>query len=231
MIANTHSLASKAKHLGTTLVAATALMGATQAWADPEIQSAPLGVYVGGAAGFGVNSRDCEQFPNTPGGYCERLAVSGKLFGGYRMTPGLAAEVNYFYFGGVNRGAALQSNAYVAGDVDFAQVRDSARALTLGINWEIELFSVITNHVRLGVAWVHSDTRGVVNTITTSSPTAKATASVNKDSSDFGIAPYVGVGLSLPLNDYLRFQTGYDLLLKKGSKTLQLFSVGASADF
>lgn len=52
-----------------------------------ERESAPLGIYGGGAFGVGAAQWEC-------GTSCNRATFSGKFFGGKRLTPGLAAEVN-----------------------------------------------------------------------------------------------------------------------------------------
>ena len=59
-----------------------------------ELQPArtPLGIYAGATAGFGINNWHCDET-------CDRAVFSGKVFAAKRLTPGLAAEVNYFVFG------------------------------------------------------------------------------------------------------------------------------------
>ena len=73
---------------------ALAVVGSSVSAQTLQPQPRTLGIYGGINAGIGVYEWDC-------GTSCGRTAFSGKLFGGKRLTPGLAAEVNYMFFGRV----------------------------------------------------------------------------------------------------------------------------------
>lgn len=227
MIANVQSPASKFKRAGLVLAMASGVLGATSAWADPEYRSAPLGVYVGGAIGVGINARGCDRFDSGDTGSCSRSSMSSKAFGGYRLTPGLAAEVNYFYFGSVSRSKGPASSNPV-GAVYEANVKDSAHAVTLGVNWEVELENILTNHLRAGAAWVHHDTSGYVSTVRTASPLT--TTIEDRTGRQLKVVPYFGAGLSFRINEYARIFTGYDFLVD-GHSSLHLFSAGISGEY
>jgi hypothetical protein len=206
MIANVQSPASKFKRVGLVLAMASGVLGATSAWADPEIQSPPLGIYGGATLGVGASQWHC-------GTTCDRASFSGKLFGGKRLTPGLAAEINYMVFGGLNRANDTANAAATHIDSE----RQKFRAATVGINWEVELLQDFTNHIRLGWAFTKR-----VSDISYAGVTTRV--------KDYGGAPYIGAGLSFRLTEAIRLVNGFDYIVD-GHDSFYLFSVGASAEF
>ena len=172
-----------------------------------------LSGYAGGTFGIAPSQRQC-----FGASVCGRAAVGGKLFGGWNVTPNVAAEINYFYFSSVN--TAFDANQTAANGNDIASVREDARAMTLGMNWSVELFQTFTNNIRLGVA------RTQVNKEITS--TTGAVSYVRTYSN--GIAPYLGLGLSMQINRHLRFVNGYDFIIQ-GHDSHHLLSVGFQGEF
>lgn len=170
-------------------------------------QSAPMGIYGGINAGIGVYEWDC-------GTSCGRTSFSGKLFGGKRLTPGLAAEINYMFFGRVDNA----NNTGLAAKTNIAAEDRKVSAVTLGINWEVELLHHFTNHLRAGFARV------------------KREQDIERPSGDFEskssyrTAPYVGAGLSFQVVRDIRMNTGFDYIID-GKNSLYLFSVGGSMEF
>lgn len=174
-----------------------------------ELQPArkPLGVYAGATAGFGINNWHCDET-------CDRAVFSGKVFAAKRLTPGLAAEVNYFVFG-----KRTSSN-----DSDVAQVKGwtsgtlKSHAWALGINWEVDLIQDVTNQIRVGFAKVYNKTDA--NLIDGSSVRIK---------DDF-TAPYLGAGLALRLTNEVKLLSNADVIFK-GRRSEYLLSIGAMAEF
>nr|WP_315194770.1 outer membrane beta-barrel protein [uncultured Aquabacterium sp.] len=170
-------------------------------------ESRQFGVYVGGTAGFGLSNWECDAF-------CDRAVFSGKLFAAKRLTPGLAAEVNYMMFGQASRtntGAEVQSMGYTTEE-------RSVRAWTFGINWEVELINDFTNQIRLG--WATAEQTNDRKRLNGSEFTVK----------EHFTAPYVGAGLAYRLTRDIKLLSNADFLLR-GRRSQYLLSVGASAEF
>ena len=155
-----------------------------------ERESAPLGIYGGGAFGVGAAQWEC-------GTSCNRATFSGKFFGGKRLTPGLAAEVNYMFFGGLDRA----NDSATTASTGVAAVRQKMRALSVGINWEVELLNDFTNSLRVGWAFTRRD-----QNITYAGGT---TERVN----DYGSAPYFGAGLSYQFARDMRLLSSFDYVV------------------
>ena len=187
------------------LVAATSLVSLS-AMAQVR-ESSPLGIYGGGAFGVGAAQWEC-------GTTCDRATFSGKFFGGKRLTPGLAAEVNYMFFGGLN--SANDSATTAATGV--ASERQKSRALTLGINWEVELLHDFTNQLHFGWARTRKDE----NIVYSDSTTARKVT--------YGNAPYVGAGLAFQATREIKMLSNFDYIIN-GHESYYLFSVGAAAEF
>lgn len=169
------------------------------------------GVYVGGTMGIGANQWECRGYVG-----CDRAAFSGKAFAGYRMTPGLAAEINYIYFGAIER-----SNDNLTAPVGPTAVmsdRQTTKAATIGVNWEVELLHHFTNHLRIGMAFKRRD-----NDVTYRNGTSETTKTYDN-------APYVGAGLSFRVNENVRLLSNFDYIVD-GQQSNYLFSIGASAEF
>lgn len=203
-----------------TLAAALTLVAASAFAQTPKPPMA--GVYVGATAGIGASQWSCDGFTA-----CNRAAFSGKAFGGYRLTPGLAAEINYIYFGANERS---KDNSVLAGPIapaltlsaaQLAEVthdRQSVRSITLGINWEVELLHHFTNHLRVGWSFNRKQ-----NEITQRSGTEVVRNTY------YG-APYAGAGLSFRVNENVRLLSSFDYIID-GADSNYLFSIGASAEF
>ncbi|MDE2400057.1 MAG: outer membrane beta-barrel protein [Burkholderiales bacterium] len=165
--------------------------------------------YAGIAGGFAPSQRQCH---GATEGACDRLGFGSKLFGGWNVTPNVAAEINYFYFGGINTDYDIAQNATTS------RVRESARAVTLGLNWSIELFSFATNNIRLGLARTQNN-KELTNRV--------GAATMERD---YATAPYLGLGLSMQLNRNVRVLSGYDYIID-GHDSRHLFSVGVQGEF
>lgn len=128
------------------------------------------------------------------------------------MTPGLAAELNHFYFNGIETGYTSEQNATVG------KVRESAKATTLGIDWSVELLNSFTNHLKIGVARLETTRLNMVRTGSDYTESAYKTA------------PYVGAGISFSLTNNLRFDSGFDYIIN-GHESRYLFALGLTADY
>lgn len=193
-------------------VAAALLMSVSasaQAQMSPQLQpaDAPMGVYVGGTAGFGINNWQCDVT-------CDRATFSGKIFAGKRLTPGLAAEVNYFMFGKTTR-----TNANTAAQaMGYATEARTVRAFTLNINWEVELIQDFTNQIRFGWGSLEqtNDRLLLNNTMVRSK--------------QHNTAPYLGAGLAYRLTRDVKLISTVDAFFK-GHNSQYLLSVGGMAEF
>lgn len=186
---------------------ALAVAGSSVSAQTMEPQPRALGVYAGANAGVGVYEWDC-------GTSCGRTSFSGKLFGGKRLTPGLAAEINYMFFGRVDNA----NSPTLAAATGIAAEKRKTSAITVGINWEVELLHDVTNHLRIGMARVKRDqdierVGGAVESV-----------------SSYRTAPHVGAGLSLQVVRDIRVNTNFDYIID-GDNSLYLFSVGGSFEF
>jgi hypothetical protein len=165
-----------------------------------------LHVYGGASAGFGVASRACGEAVG-----CNRANFSQKMFGGVRMTPSLAAEINYFYFRPLDKEYSPATSAATG----VVAEREQARTITLGINWETELLQDFTNHIRLGVALTkHKNTLTLAN---------GETQTVREHRN----APYLGLGLSYRVSEPLRLFSHADFIMD-GHDSRTYLGVGAS---
>lgn len=192
--------------LSTLAVAALSVLGSS-AMAEEELKPAARqwGVYAGGNIGVGAAQWDCDVA-------CDRARLSGKVFGGKRLTPGLAAEINYMVFGGMNRSYGTPRADSVLAE------RRSVRALTAGINWEVELLEGFVNQIRLGWAFKRVDDDQAL------------AGGADRTVRDYRQAPYVGVGLAMNITRDIRLLQSFDYIID-GKESLYLFSVGASAEF
>jgi len=168
--------------------------------------AAPAGVYVGATAGIGLNNWKCDVS-------CDRANFSGKVFAGKRMTPGLAAEVNYFMFGSVKR----SNSATTAKVLGYDSQDRRASAWTAGINWEVDLINDFTNQIRFGVAAVRNKDSFHKGAVTT------------KKTDNF-IAPYIGAGIAFRLTNSMKLLSNADII-QHGDKSEYLLSIGAMAEF
>jgi len=167
----------------------------------------PWGVYAGATAGFGVNNWHCDET-------CDRAVFSGKVFAAKRLTPGLAAEVNYFVFGKRTR----TNDGPVSQQQGWASEERKSHAWSLGINWEVDLIQDFTNQIRLGFAKVYQKTE--------QARVGGAMATIKEDFT----APYLGAGIAFRLTNEIKLLSNADVLFK-GRRSEYLLSVGAMAEF
>lgn len=168
---------------------------------------APLGIYAGATAGFGINNWHCDET-------CDRAVFSGKVFAAKRLTPGLAAEVNYFVFGKRTR----SNDSAVAQVKGWNSEEQKKHAWALGINWEVDLIQDFTNQIRFGFAKVYEKTEQ-----------ARVNGSMATIKDDF-VAPYLGAGLAFRLTNEIKLLSNADVIFK-GRRSEYLLSVGAMAEF
>ncbi len=170
-------------------------------------QASPFSAYAGATIGLAPNAQNCYGQST-----CDRVSGGGKAYAGWNVTPNVAAEINYFYFG-ANNGALP--------DPDNTKVRNSARALSLGMNWNIEMFETMTSNIRLGVARTRNRSDFI---------NVKGVASSDTDDTT-GV--YFGLGLTIPFNSNLRFVTGYDFISVSGAgnRSRHLLGGGLQAEF
>lgn len=192
-----------------TLAAALSLAAFSASAQVPKSRMA--GVYVGGTMGIGAHQWQCNSYIN-----CNRASFSGKAMAGYRMTPGLAAEINYIYFGAVER--SHDNTTAAAAGSNVATDRQTTKAVTLGVNWEVELLHHFTNHLRIGVAFKRRDNE----------LSYRNGSSALEKTYDGSL--YAGAGLSFRVNEQVRMVSNFDYIID-GKQSNYLFSVGASADF
>lgn len=189
----------------------------------------PSGMYLGAAGGLAVNARQCGDFNiNIDGNVCDRVSDGGKIFGGYYLSPGFGLEGSYLRFGSVNRRQATLSTTPTVGAVDSAELQDSARALALGVNLEVEIFQSFTNHLRVGWSWTRHDQVGSRTVVASTGPTTYTTTDIR--TREYRAAPYFGAGMSGLLTRNLRVFSGWDFIID-GSRSNHLFSAGVAAEF
>lgn len=153
---------------------------------------------------------------------CDRSTMVTKLFGGYRLTPSLATEVSYWYFGSMDRAFAgrVEFDEKSRQNINIAADSTKYRAFGLGVNYEAELFDIFTNHLRIGLAYGR-DERNI--TLAGNQPLQ---GSRDKDR----YFPYAGVGLSYQFHPNFRLTSGIDLLLHN-DRTFFTATVGATGEF
>jgi OOP family OmpA-OmpF porin len=191
--------AKRVAYAAAALAGLTAAVGAQAQWLKPGT------VY--GAVGIGIleGGYECEGSP-----VCERPRAGAKLFGGYRFTPNLAAEVSYFYLGTFK--SEEGNGSFAPTDAVNTKLRNSA--VSLAIDWSNEVFQVMTTHVRFGLAVAR--TNGSV-----------AYANGTRERvNEYATKPYLGLGLSYQVNPYIRFYSGYDILRNKDNNHFHVLSLG-----
>ena len=145
---------------------------------------------------------------------CEHPRAGAKVFGGYRFTPNLAAEVTYFYLGAFK--ATEGNGTFAATDPVATKVRNSA--VSVAIDWSNEIFQVMTTHVRFGLA------------VTRTNGSVTYGSGVTEKVNDYATKPYLGLGLSYQFNPYIRFYSGYDLLRNKDNNHFHVLSMGVGIE-
>ncbi len=190
------------------LAGVVSMAGVTSVHAEDEFKIfndlRPGSVYAAANIGLLNNSLECQGAP-----VCQHARTGGKLFGGYRFTPNLAAEVGAYYLG---RFEATKGVNVPAGELASRIVRN--KAVSVGIDWSNELFQILNQHIRFGIARV-----------TTTSTLADGGGSVT-ESIQSKIAPYAGLGLSYQFNPYVRMYQSYDVMRTKNNGNIHVFSMG-----
>jgi hypothetical protein len=190
-----------------TVAAVAAGLGAVPAQAQVKDWFKPGTVY--GAASLGLidSTYEC-----AGAAVCEHPRIGGKIFGGYRMTPNLAAEVGFFYLGKFD---ASRQTTPSTPDTEVSAAALDNRAVTFGLDWSNELFGILRQHIRFGLARV--TTRG-----TESFGNSGAPVTVNEHTTE----PYLGLGLSYQFNPYIRFYSSYDTMRNRRNEHFHVFSMG-----
>ena len=220
------------RQMGLAVVAGALMGGASLAMARP------VGLYFGGASGVSVNTRSCGQYDfKAAGGACDRASMGGKWFGGYYLNPDLGAEVSYMRFGSVNRRKGAATTSPAVGDIDSADIQDSARAWTVGLNVQVEIFQSFTNHLRLGWAFTRNDTSGyerrvsAISRLTPSDPYyASAFSTTDMGKREYRGVPYFGAGMSGLLMPHVRVFSAWDFVID-GHRSKHLLSAGVQGEF
>ena len=206
------------RQMGLAVVAGALMGGASLAMARP------VGLYFGGASGVSVNTRSCGQYDfRAAGGACDRASMGGKWFGGYYLNPDLGAEVSYMRFGSVNRRKGAATTSPAVGDIDSADIQDSARAWTVGLNVQIEIFQSFTNHLRLGWAFTRNDTSGYERRVS-------AISTTDMGKREYRGVPYFGAGMSGLLMPHVRVFSAWDFVID-GHRSKHLLSAGVQGEF
>lgn len=193
------------KHLACAAVAAAGLGGALPALAEDFIK--PGSVY--GVASLSVLEAGYECQGSA---VCEKTRMGGKLSGGYYFTPNLAAEISYYYLGSFR---STNDGVVPVGQPVETRLRNSG--MSFGINWSNELFQVLTQHIRFGLAIVRTD--GYIVQSTGSGP-------VIENVHEYTTKPYLGLGLSYQMSQHIRFYQGYDILRNKRNQHIHVLSMG-----
>ncbi|RZI81609.1 MAG: hypothetical protein EOP38_18740 [Rubrivivax sp.] len=192
-----------------------AVMVASGVLACSVAQAGGFSAYGGATVGLSPSAQACPT-----GADCERVAAGAKMFAGWNMTPNVAAEINYFYFGAT----ASNSENPTASTVN---KRVSAKALALGFSWNIEMFETMASHLRAGVARVRNVSD--IQTTTSGSPVSQ----VYSQDVKYTTSPYFGAGFSIPFGRHLRVVTGYDFIYVggDGNRSRHLLSGGFQGEF
>jgi OOP family OmpA-OmpF porin len=181
------------------LVAAAALMLSSNAFAQ---------FYVGAGAGFSRLNDDCAGATT-----CDKNDTGLKLFGGYKLVPNWALEVNYFDFG--------KARATVDTDAGVASVDLKGTAFGAGVMLFAAAPANWTGLARFGVARVKAD----------------VTATLGADSASEGQTStqgYLGFGLGYAFSKNLSIDGAIDYTRAKwggSGADLSLVSIGLTYGF
>ena len=161
--------------------------------------------YIGAGIGQAAIADPCDGVAS-----CKTAKVDLKLFGGYRLTPNWAAELNYFGFGQATLNgtggysATIKSNALGAGAAYFGAFSPKA----IGV-------------ARLGIARVKADVTGLIGTLSSTDSASSA-------------HPYFGFGLGYALSRTALIEADFDTSSVKyggSSKNVRLLSAGLTYSF
>lgn len=201
--------ASIARRLFTAAAVVAAFGSVTPAQAQWSEVFKPGSLYAASSLGLMYSGQDCDGTL-----LCEKQRIGGKMFGGYRFTPNLAAEVGFFYLGRFNATQDANVNPTPGSRTAF-NVRD--RAVSLGIDWSNEMFGILRQHIRFGVARV----------------TTYGTESFSAGPQEFSehkVVPYLGLGLSYQVTEYIRLYSSYDTMRNKRNENFHMFSLGLGVE-
>lgn len=189
------------------VLASIALAASAASWAD-------IGIYGGGSVGKALMDLSCE---SDPACHLDKNATAWKLYGGYRITPVVGAELTYFKFGKF-KGYEDLGATYGYADVEF-----KARALGVGADFHFDLAPQWTADVHLGYARVKTTTDVSLVGVTVSADGYKNT-------------PYIGLEGGFRVAKGTLIRAGWDFTVAREPFTnadyhLNMFSVGASYEF
>lgn len=187
------------------VLASIALAASAASWAD-------VGIYGGGSVGIAMNDVNCQ---SSAGCSVDKTATGWKLYGGYRVTPVIGAELTYFNFG-KNKVTRAISTTSVDDDFD-------TKAVGIGASFHFDLAPKWSTDVHLGYARVKSSTTATISNVTGAADSHKNT-------------PYIGVDAGYLVQKGLRVRAGWDFTsaidpVSRGDFHENLFSVGASYEF
>jgi outer membrane protein W len=178
--------------------------GAAQA-GDDIFEVRPGSFYAASSLGF----IDARSYSCTGSSSCSRDQIGGKVFGGWRFTPNLAAEVSYYYLGAYQ---ATKDAVQPANVISSRTLKN--KAVSVGIDWSGELLGVLTQHIRFGLA-------RVITTGTESFGNG-TTLSVNENN----LKPFVGLGMSYQINEHVRIYQSFDYMRNRDNNHFHMYSMG-----
>ena len=164
--------------------------------------------YVGVAAGSARLNVDCTGTTS-----CSGSDTGMKLFGGYRFSPGFAAELVYADFGKAKATVGTGAGA-VTGSI-------KSSLIGIGVAASSNFTADWSGVARVGVGRVKADVNGTG-------------FGVSASTSDTSTQAYVGLGLGYAVSKTVSLDAGFDFSRSKfagESGGLRLFSVGATFSF
>jgi len=177
------------------LLATAALLLSTSSFAQ---------VYVGGVLGWTNQDVNCGDWSG-----CDKSDTGFKLYGGYKFTPIISAEVSYTDFGKVSLSAPGFSGSY------------TGTAFGMGAAFTMPLAPKLSGTARVGLASTDADYKW-------------STVIASDSSSEGGIEPYFGLALGYALTPQLSLTGSFDYQkfdYPRGSGGATLFGVGLSFAF
>jgi hypothetical protein len=208
-------IAPLARRLVTVAAVAAGLGAVMPAQAQVKDWIKPGTVYVAGSLGLMDSTYECEGAPT-----CEHVRIGGKTFGGYRMTPNLAAEVGFYYLGKFSASKQdSQLNQNDTGARAAASLQNTA--VSFGLDWSNEMFGVARQHIRFGLARVKTKGTESLVGVRDGAPIA-----VNEHTTE----PFIGLGLSYKFNEYVRFYSSYDTMRNRRNEHFHMFSMGLGVE-
>ncbi len=199
-----------ARRLFTAAAVVAAIGSVTPAQAQLQDMFKPGSIYAASSLGLMYSGQDCDGTL-----VCEKQRIGGKVFGGYRFTPNLAAEVGFYYLGKFN---ATQGSNFINPSLGTrTAVNSDDHAVSLGIDWSNEMFGILRQHIRFGVARV--TTRGT-----------QSFGAGPEEFSEHKVVPFLGLGLSYQVTEYIRLYSSYDTMRNKRNENFHMFSFGVGVE-